>query len=201
MKKLLLLLPAFLLLLTACNAQEKTAAETYLENHSEQEIVAYFEQLTFTYESFNDPKELSNEALLNFLTAGPNLAGPLDLEQWLDEESFAYLVPVAEIYGVFDKYFGEYNFDPNDCEYYPFDAEKNILTISAVGGGSATSYDLIKAEAIDAENIKITLLPYCDEESKYKDPWWYEVCTAKIVDGEPQFTSYQTPVYPNQTEQ
>ena len=123
MKKLLLLLPAFLLLLTACNAKEKTEAETYLENHSEQEIVAYFEQLTFTYESFNDPKELSNEALLNFFTAGPNLAGPLDLEQWLDEEN------------------------------------------------------------------------------KYEDPWWYEVCTAKIVDGEPQFTSYQTPVYPNQTEQ
>ncbi len=30
MKKLLLLLPAFLLLLTACNSNEKTAAETYL---------------------------------------------------------------------------------------------------------------------------------------------------------------------------
>ena len=47
----------------------------------------------------------------------------------------------------------------------------------------------------------LDLEQWLDEESKYEDPWWYEVCTAKIVDGEPQFTSYQTPVYPNQTEQ
>lgn len=203
MKKLLILLLTAVLLLAACTANDQTAAELYLANHSEQEIAAYFEQVTFTYENFNNPKELSSEALMNFFTAGPNLAGPLDLEPWFDSESFAYLVPVAEIYATFDKYFGEYNFDPNACAYYTYDAEQDILTISAVGGGSATSYDLIKAEVLDAETVQITLLPYCDEDSKYQDPWWYDVVTAKIIDGapnEPQFCSYQSHVYPDTNE-
>ena len=191
MKKLLIMLLIVMLLLTACQSSAQTAAENYLATHSGQEIVSEFEQLTFTYENFDTPTELSNKALIDFVTAGVCHNGPLDLAQWYDAESNAFLVPEAEIYAVLDKYFGAYDFQPEKCWYYDYNSENKILTISAVGGGSATSYDLVSAEALDDDNIKVTLLAYTGEGTKHDNPSYYYI-TARIIDNAPQFTSFQT---------
>lgn len=55
-----------LIFLFSCKLNEKTAAETYLDNHSEQEIVNYFSEATLFYCDFNNPQDIPEDKLYTF---------------------------------------------------------------------------------------------------------------------------------------
>ena len=189
MKRLCIIsLILLLLTLTSCQTNEQTAAETYLTNHSEQEIVDYFSEASLFYCNFNDTIEIPEKNLYTFAMFH-------EKDNWFNEAEQTFHIPISDIYEILNNYLDDYNLPVEWFEKifeYNYDTVNQLITVSAIGMGTGcTTYDFVSAESTDDNNIKVTLLQYCDdpEIQEYKS----KICiTAHIVDGQPKFTSYQT---------
>lgn len=175
-----------LIFLFSCKLNEKTAAETYLDNHSEQEIVNYFSEASLFYCDFNNPQDIPEDKLYTFAMFN-------EKKSWFNETEQVFHIPIADIYEILNNYLDDYNlpiewFENNfEGEY---DTINQIITAQAIGMGTGcTSYAFINAEIIDTQNIKITLLEYCEDYS-LNDFSSNIYITAKIVNGKAKFTSY-----------
>lgn len=180
MKKLsILLLFALLLSLIGCTtANEKTAAESYLADHTDEEILDWFENAFLFYQDFEDPQEISTEHLYKFTLFHSK-------DSWFNENERLFYIPLADIYEILDTYLPSYNFETDQFEGYIYD-DQIVTTATGIDMGN-TALDLVKAEIIDDENIKVTLLVHSiDGENLPTDNIYI---TAKIINGEAKFTS------------
>ncbi len=180
----LLTLAALMPVLAGCGSEPApTAAEAYLAGHTEEEIFARFEEAPYFFQDFDDPTEITNHNLYSFAMLH-------EKDEWHNKEEHLFYIPLADLYAIWDEYLPEYNFD-TDWLKDNFDAETQTIIVGVTGMGSGGAwYRLIsRAEAIDADNVAVTLLGSF-EDYDYDEPlYWEEYITAKIIDGNAKFTS------------
>jgi len=186
MKKILTLaLAVMLLCLTACQAGEKTAAKLYLDSHSEQEITDYFAEVGLFYADFDEPQEIPAHNLFTFAMFHAK-------DSWYNADERLFYIPVADIRAILDDYLTDYDLPISwfeDTFAENFDADTQQAVESAIGMGTGcTAYAFISAEPVDADNVKVTLLQYC-EAPEARDAGVNVYITARIVDGKAKFTS------------
>lgn len=172
--------------LAGCANDENTTtpAEAYLASHSQQEILAHFEQTYMFFCDFADSKEIPTYNLMTFVLFH-------ERDSWYNDEDRLYYIPLTDVYEILDSYLLDYNLYPeeyvqNHGGEYDAENERFIFTAIGMGYGPAT-YAFYSAEVIDDDDIKVVLLLYSSdpEVSTVVE----DVCiTAKIVDGEPKFT-------------
>lgn len=186
MKKLFLIIFAIcLFFLTSCQTQEKTPAELYLASHSEQEIVDYFRKADLFGNGFDNPKDISSDDLFDFV----GLFGELDSIKNYNETDKQYHIPIASVYDILDKYFIDYNLEPENCWFADYNPETQELTTPVLSFASQLAdYELVETETINADNIKIHLLSsfnYDENTILYSDVY----ITTQIIGGQAKFTS------------
>lgn len=169
-----------ILALTGCTADNtQTAAQNYLDNHSEEDITAYFEQATFLLGTFESPNQISTSNLHDFALLH-------EKESRYNEEQNLFYIPLADIYEILDNYLDEYHFQTEWVqETYKdsYDAENEQIITTATGLGTGASYhEFVSAKATGDDTIKVIL------HEVYSDR--HNCITAKIVNGQAKFTSY-----------
>ncbi len=175
----------FLLTLTSCQANEQTATEIYLANHSEQEIVDYFSEAALFYCNFNNTKDIPEKNLYTFAMFH-------EKDSWFNETEQTFYIPIADIYEILNSYIDDYNlpvewFEENFEENY--DSDNQQIIAGAIGMGTGcTDYSLISIEIINADSIKVTLLEYCADYD-LNDYSSNIYITAQIINGSAKFTS------------
>lgn len=129
-----------LLSLTGCTIdKEKTAAEVYLENHTDEEILVYFEDAFLLYQDFADPKEISTAKLGKFAFFHAK-------DSWYAENKQMFYIALADIYEILDTYLLDYYFQPDWFEE-DYDADNEQIVVGAIGMGTGnTELDLVSAE-------------------------------------------------------
>lgn len=174
-----------LLILTSCQTNEQTAAETYLTSHSEQEIVDYFYKADLFGTGFDNPQNISSDDLFYF--AG--LYGQFDTEENYNTQDKQYHIPIASVYDILNQYFIDYNLEMEKCWFAEYDKEKKELIAPALSFDSQLAeYEFISGEAIDENSIKVHLLSSFDyDENTTINSDIY--ITAQIVNNQAKFTS------------
>ncbi len=186
MKRLCIIsLTLLLLTLTSCQTHEQTAAEIYLANHSEQDIVDYFYKADLFGGGFDNPKDISSDDLFYF--AG--LYGQFDTEENYNDHDKQYHISIVSVYDILDQYFIDYNLEPENCWFAEYNSEKQELTTPTLSFDSQLAdYYFVSAEPSDKVNIKVHLLSSFDYDENTT------ICsdiyiTAQIVNNQAKFTS------------
>ena len=180
---IVLIVIVLLLSLIGCTIDnEKTAAESYLDKHTDAEILEHFEDAFLFYQDFAEPKDISTAKLLKFALFHAK-------DSWYNEADQMYYIPLADIYEILDMYLPCYDFQTDHLEDM-YDDEKKQIVAGAIGMGTGNSdLDFVNAEIIDAENIKVTLLLHSLDGEDLCTEYLY--ITAEIIDGNAKFTSCQ----------
>ena len=112
---------------------------------------------------FSDAGELTSDGLLNFFL----FESGIDSECWYNKEDKKYYIPANDVSEILDKYFVEYNFNPNDVTLAKYDKiSNNFVTTATCGLTHPTFIEIKEKKSISDDMVSITANYY----DRYQDP-------------------------------